>query len=95
MPCLQGLDKFSLEKDVAGYIKNAFDSRYSPTWHCIVGRNFGGGALRRARHGTPPLTSPEPSLPLPLPPGSYVTHETKSFIYFYTGPTAVLLFKSG
>jgi dynein light chain LC8-type len=27
--------------------------------------------------------------------GSYVTHETKHFIYFYMGPMAVLLFKSG
>merc|ERR1712093_882301 len=31
-----------------------------PTWHCIVGRNF----------------------------GSYVTHETKHFIYFYLGQVA-------
>ena len=30
-----------------------------------------------------------------LPAGSYVTHETKHFIYFYLGPVAVLLFKSG
>jgi hypothetical protein len=41
--------------------------KYSPTWHCIVGRNF----------------------------GSYVTHETKHFIYFYLGQVAILLFKSG
>ena len=27
--------------------------------------------------------------------GSYVTHETKNFIYFYLGQVAVLLFKSG
>ena len=27
--------------------------------------------------------------------GSYVTHETKHFIYFYLGQIAVLLFKSG
>jgi len=27
--------------------------------------------------------------------GSYVTHETKNFIYFYLGQIAVLLFKSG
>ena len=29
-----------------------------------------------------------------LPSGSYVTHETKNFIYFYLGPMAVLLFKT-
>lgn len=27
--------------------------------------------------------------------GSYVTHETKHFIYFYIGAAAVLLWKSG
>jgi len=27
--------------------------------------------------------------------GSYVTHETKHFIYFYIGQIAILLFKSG
>ncbi|EFN51855.1 hypothetical protein CHLNCDRAFT_27579 [Chlorella variabilis] len=63
----QALDKFTIEKDVAAYIKKEFDSKHNPTWHCIVGRNF----------------------------GSYVTHETKHFIYFYLGPVAVLLFKSG
>ncbi len=27
--------------------------------------------------------------------GSYVTHESKHFIYFYVGQLAILLFKSG
>ena len=27
--------------------------------------------------------------------GSYVTHESKNFIYFYIGQLAILLFKSG
>jgi dynein light chain LC8-type len=43
-----------------------FDERKGPTWHCIVGRNF----------------------------GSFVTHETKHFIYFYLGHYAILLFKT-
>ncbi|OPJ74744.1 hypothetical protein AV530_018283 [Patagioenas fasciata monilis] len=47
--------------------RTEFDKKYNPTWHCIVGRNF----------------------------GSYVTHETKHFIYFYLGQVAILLFKSG
>lgn len=54
-------------QDIAAYIKKEFDKRYNPTWHCIVGRNF----------------------------GSYVTHETRHFIYFYLGQVAILLFKSG
>ena len=39
--CLQGLDKFNIEKDIAQFIKKEFDRKHSPTWHCIVGRNFG------------------------------------------------------
>ncbi|KAG7337254.1 dynein light chain type 1-domain containing protein [Nitzschia inconspicua] len=61
------LSKYNIEKDVAAYIKKEFDKKHGPTWHVIVGRNF----------------------------GSYVTHETKHFIYFYLGQVAILLFKSG
>jgi dynein light chain LC8-type len=57
----------SFSQDIAAYIKKEFDKKYNPTWHAIVGRNF----------------------------GSYVTHETKHFIYFYLGQVAILLFKSG
>lgn len=64
---IQALDKYNIEKDIAAYIKKEFDKKYNPTWHCIVGRNF----------------------------GSYVTHETRHFIYFYLGQVAILLFKSG
>ncbi|CAH8480358.1 unnamed protein product [Schistosoma intercalatum] len=63
----QALEKYSVEKDIAAFIKKEFDRKYNPTWHCIVGRNF----------------------------GSYVTHETNHFIYFYMGNVAILLFKSG
>lgn len=48
-------EKHNVEKDQAAFIKKELDKRYGPTWHCVVGRNF----------------------------GSYVTHETKHFIYFY------------
>jgi len=61
------LSKYGIEKDVAAHIKKEFDKKYHPTWHVIVGRNF----------------------------GSYVTHETKNFIYFYLGQVAILLWKSG
>ncbi|XP_048413571.1 dynein light chain 2, cytoplasmic isoform X1 [Stegostoma tigrinum] len=63
----QAMEKYNIEKDIAAFIKKEFDKKYNPTWHCIVGRNF----------------------------GSYVTHETKHFIYFYLGQVAILLFKSG
>nr|KAJ3414210.1 Dynein light chain 1, cytoplasmic [Polyrhizophydium stewartii] len=61
----QAMEKYNIEKDIAAFIKREFDKKYNPTWHCIVGRNF----------------------------GSYVTHETKHFIYFYLGQIAILLFK--
>jgi hypothetical protein len=48
-------------------IKNEFDARWSPYWHCVIGRNF----------------------------GSFVTHETKKFAFFYIGDKAVMLFKAG
>ena len=40
-PCTQAIEKYTVEKDIAAYIKKEFDQKYSPTWHCIVGRNFG------------------------------------------------------
>lgn len=63
----EAIHKYDIEKDIACHIKKEFDRKHNPTWHCIVGRNF----------------------------GSYVTHETKHFIYFYLGQIAILLFKSG
>ncbi|CAH8466107.1 unnamed protein product [Schistosoma turkestanicum] len=63
----EAYEKYTIEKDIAAYIKKEFDKKFNPTWHCIVGRNF----------------------------GSYVTHETSHFIYFYMGNAAILLFKSG
>ncbi|XVE65593.1 hypothetical protein DITRI_Ditri08aG0012700 [Diplodiscus trichospermus] len=64
---ISAFEKNNVEKDVAEHIKREFDKRHGPTWHCIVGRNF----------------------------GSYVTHETNHFVYFYLEQKAVLLFKSG
>ncbi|VDD83821.1 unnamed protein product [Mesocestoides corti] len=63
----EAIEQCSMEKDIAAHLKKKFDKEYSPTWHCVVGRNF----------------------------GSYVTHESKNFIYFYMGQVAILLFKSG
>jgi len=63
----QALDKYTVEKDMAAFLKKEFDRKYQPSWHCVVGKNF----------------------------GSYVTHETKHFIYFYVGSLAILLFRAG
>ncbi|CAL6030031.1 Dynein_light chain [Hexamita inflata] len=64
---IQAMERFNIEKDIAAYVKKEFDKKHHPTWHVIVGKNF----------------------------GSYVTHETKRFIYFYIGQLAFLIFKSG
>nr|AAX30395.1 SJCHGC03263 protein [Schistosoma japonicum] len=37
----EALETHTIEKDVASFIKKAFDKQYGPTWHCIVGKNFG------------------------------------------------------
>ncbi len=37
----QAMESYNVEKDIAAHIKKEFDKKYSPTWHCIVGRNFG------------------------------------------------------
>ncbi|KDP27819.1 hypothetical protein JCGZ_18899 [Jatropha curcas] len=38
---IAAFEKHNVEKDVAEHIKKEFDRRHGPTWHCIVGRNFG------------------------------------------------------
>ncbi|VEU22957.1 DEKNAAC104279 [Brettanomyces naardenensis] len=52
--------------DIAASIKKSMDKAYGPTWHCIVGKNF----------------------------GSFVSHESGNFIYFYVDNLAFLLFKT-
>lgn len=51
--------------DAAEKIKMEFDTRWSPHWHVIIGRNF----------------------------GSFVTHETKNFIFFYLEDKAIMMYK--
>ena len=60
------MGKFDIDEDIATFIEKEFDRKFKPTWHCIIGRDF----------------------------GSYVTHETRHFIYFYLGEVAIFLFKS-
>ena len=46
LPVDQALEKYNIEKDIAAFIKKEFDKKYNPTWHCIVGRNFGAPGAR-------------------------------------------------
>ncbi|KER32423.1 dynein light chain type 1 [Opisthorchis viverrini] len=45
-----GLDNFNVEKDVAAHLKKEFDRRFGPTWHCIVGKNFGSYVTHEAQN---------------------------------------------
>ncbi|GAA5864654.1 hypothetical protein JCM8547_008262 [Rhodosporidiobolus lusitaniae] len=63
----EAMAQHDIEKDIAAYIKRDFDKRYGPTWHVVVGKNF----------------------------GSFCTHESGHFVYFYLGNIAILLFKAG
>ena len=71
-----------------------FFFRYNPTWHCIVGRNFGSYVTHETRCTEVPLVQCI----------AYVSKTVvniccnptiRHFIYFYLGQVAVLLFKSG
>ena len=35
------LEQFNIEKDIAAQIKKECDKRFGPTWHVVVGKNFG------------------------------------------------------
>ncbi|GAA5888685.1 hypothetical protein JCM6882_009049 [Rhodosporidiobolus microsporus] len=63
----EAMKQHDIEKDIAAYIKRDFDKRYGPTWHVVVGKNF----------------------------GSFCTHESGNFLYWYMGNIAILLFKAG
>ena len=84
--CVQAVELHAVEKEIASHIKKHFDAKYKPTWHCIVGKSFGeppACAIRNRamqnevlRHwGLTPISDA----------GSYVTHESRHFIYFYLG----------
>jgi dynein light chain LC8-type len=46
----QALKKFNIDKDIAAFIKKEFDKNYNPTWHYIVGRNFGSYITHETKH---------------------------------------------
>ncbi len=36
----ESLEKFSVEKDMADYLKQKFDNEFCASWQCIVGKDF-------------------------------------------------------
>lgn len=49
---LAALQKFTVEKDIAAHVKKTMDTKYGPTWHAVVGKNYGSyvthGVWRRS-----------------------------------------------
>ncbi|KAA0192447.1 Dynein light chain DLC [Fasciolopsis buskii] len=38
---MEALELYDIEKNVAAHVKKVFDRKYGPTWHCVVGYQFG------------------------------------------------------
>lgn len=52
---INALDQYSTEQvtatqGIASYMRSNFEGKYLPTWHCIVGRYFGGYVTHEAKH---------------------------------------------
>ena len=89
------LEKYNIEKDIAAHIKKEFDKRHGPTWHVVVGKNFGSYVT----HGefswslfAVATRSFRCSYLNNTTNGAFT--ETKHFIYFYVGSLALLIWKS-
>lgn len=84
---MQALDKYSIEKDIAAYVKKE-----------VSNQRF--QRFQRFQHTLQPLTQLDQRFGVTWHCivgrsfGSYVTHETKHFIYFYVGQIAILVFKT-
>lgn len=66
------LEKYNIEKDIAAQIKKEFDRRHGPTWHVVVGKNFGSYVTHGEFHHSlfSPGVAPEyrgvPPFPQPI-----------------------------
>lgn len=48
--CQQALIKNVIEKDIACYVKQQFDQQFTPSWQCIVGKNFAGSLTYETKY---------------------------------------------
>jgi dynein light chain LC8-type len=60
------LEKYNIEKDIAAQIKKEFDRCHGPTWHVVVGKNFGSYVT----HGTRLFSPRHNMLAIPCKPKS-------------------------
>ncbi len=42
--------KYNYEKEIARSVKEHFDRTHMPSWHCVVGKNFGAHLTYESRH---------------------------------------------
>ena len=63
------LEKYNIEKDIAAQIKKEFDRRHGPTWHVVVGKNFGSYVT----HGMSSLPFSTPIVPSIAPSDASVS----------------------
>lgn len=47
---IKAIEAHVTEKDIALQIKREFDKKHSPTWQCIVGRQFGAEVQHETKH---------------------------------------------
>lgn len=64
------LEKYNIEKDIAAQIKKEFDRKHGPTWHVVVGKNFGSYVT----HGEQPYFRASASSRSSLLPAVVVRH---------------------
>lgn len=46
----KAISQHQMERDIASYVKKEFERRYTPTWQCIVGRNFGADVVHENKN---------------------------------------------
>ena len=50
-----GMEAHPIEKDIAAFCKREFDKKFGPTWHVVVGKNFGSYVTHGAYNSFPYL----------------------------------------
>lgn len=46
----RAIDAKEQEKDISEYLKKFMDNKYSPNWHCVVGKHFASYVTFTSKH---------------------------------------------
>jgi len=44
------IEQYVTEVEISKHIKSHFDSKYGPTWHCVVGSDFRAYVTHESKH---------------------------------------------